>query len=412
MYPAPPVTNVRIADTHASCADGALNRVRRCRCCRNSVVTVNPTWLYVATFLGAIVFSLLLVPAVREYARSRRIHDNPGGHKSHSTPVPYLGGVAMVAAFSVAMVIGVMVRRAAQLDDGAVRISFGNLLQQGDGLVRELAVVLGVALTFSVMGLVDDLRGLSPWFRFIVGLCLAVSVVMFGISFESPLPTWADYAITVVWILGMTNAFNLLDNIDGLAAGTAAVAAGSFFFIAVLNDQQYSALLAIGLAGAMLGFLRSNFHPATIYMGDAGSLFIGFMMAYLGLKMRTTTTEVPQLFAPVVVLGVAVLDTTVVVVSRVRRGVSPFTGGQDHLSHRFLRLGLSVRRAVTALLVGSVALGVLAVGLSEASADVGYWILAAAVVSGGMATIVLTTKVARAEDEQADNITVLRRSIG
>ncbi len=412
MYPAPPVTNVRIADTHASCADGALNRVRRCRCCRNSVVTVNPTWLYVATFLGAIVFSLLLVPAVREYARSRRIHDNPGGHKSHSTPVPYLGGVAMVAAFSVAMVIGVMVRRAAQLDDDAVRITFGNLLQQGDGLVRELAVVLGVALTFSVMGLVDDLRGLSPWFRFIVGLCLAVSVVMYGISLESPLPTWADYAITVVWILGMTNAFNLLDNIDGLAAGTAAVAAGSFFFIAVLNDQQYSALLAIGLAGAMLGFLRSNFHPATIYMGDAGSLFIGFMMAYLGLKMRTTTTEVPQLFAPVVVLGVAVLDTTVVVVSRVRRGVSPFTGGQDHLSHRFLRLGLSVRRAVTALLVGSVALGVLAVGLSEASADVGYWILAAAVVSGGMATIVLTTKVARAEDEQADNITVLRRSIG
>ena len=412
MYPAPPVTNVRIADTHASCADGALNRVRRCRCCRNSVVTVNPTWLYVATFLGAIVFSLLLVPAVREYARSRRIHDNPGGHKSHSTPVPYLGGVAMVAAFSVAMVIGVMVRRAAQLDDDAVRITFGNLLQQGDGLVRELAVVLGVALTFSVMGLVDDLRGLSPWFRFIVGLCLAVSVVMYGISLESPLPTWADYAITVVWILGMTNAFNLLDNIDGLAAGTAAVAAGSFFFIAVLNDQQYSALLAIGLAGAMLGFLRSNFHPATIYMGDAGSLFIGFMMAYLGLKMRTTTTEVPQLFAPVVVLGVAVLDTTVVVVSRVRRGVSPFTGGQDHLSHRFLRLGLSVRRAVNALLVGSVALGVLAVGLSEASADVGYWILAAAVVSGGMATIVLTTKVARAEDEQADNITVLRRSIG
>ena len=412
MYPAPPVTNVRIADTHASCADGALNRVRRCRCCRNSVVTVNPTWLYVATFLGATAFSLLLVPAVREYARSRRIHDNPGGHKSHSTPVPYLGGVAMVAAFSVAMVIGVMVRRAAQLDDDAVRITFGNLLQQGDGLVRELAVVLGVALTFSVMGLVDDLRGLSPWFRFIVGLCLAVSVVMYGISLESPLPTWADYAITVVWILGMTNAFNLLDNIDGLAAGTAAVAAGSFFFIALLNDQQYSALLAIGLAGAMLGFLRSNFHPATIYMGDAGSLFIGFMMAYLGLKMRTTTTEVPQLFAPVVVLGVAVLDTTVVVVSRVRRGVSPFTGGQDHLSHRFLRLGLSVRRAVTALLVGSVALGVLAVGLSEASADVGYWILAAAVVSGGMATIVLTTKVARAEDEQADNITVLRRSIG
>ncbi|NBU06937.1 MAG: undecaprenyl/decaprenyl-phosphate alpha-N-acetylglucosaminyl 1-phosphate transferase [Acidimicrobiia bacterium] len=160
-----------------------------------------------------------------------------------------------------------------------------------------------------------------------------------------------------------------------------------------MNDQQNGALFAIGLAGAMLGFLRSNFHPASIYMGDAGSLFIGFLTAYLGLKMRTNVNEIPQLFAPIVVLGVAVLDTTIVVVSRVRRGVSPFTGGQDHLSHRLRRLGLSVRRAVTTLLLASIALGVLAVGLSEASAAIGYWFLGAVAVSGVMATVVLTTKV-------------------
>ena len=376
------------------------------------MVVVNPAWLYLATFIGAVTFALLLVPSIREYAHRREIHDNPGGHKSHSTPVPYLGGVAMVVAFSVAMVVGVLVRRSAQISEGQVSISFGNLVAQGDGLVRELAVVLGVALLFSLMGLVDDLRGLSPWFRFIVGLGLAIGVVSYGITLESPLPNLVDSVVSVVWILGMANAFNLLDNIDGLAAGTAAVASGSFFFIAVMNDQQYSALLAIGLAGAMLGFLRSNFHPASIYMGDAGSLFIGFMMAYLGLKMRTTVTEIPQLFAPVVVLGVAVLDTTVVVVSRVRRGVSPFTGGQDHLSHRFLRLGLSVRRSVTSLLVASVALGVLAVGLSDAAAGVGYWILAAVVVSGGVATIILTTKVARAEVAGDSNVTPLRRNLG
>jgi UDP-GlcNAc:undecaprenyl-phosphate GlcNAc-1-phosphate transferase len=211
------------------------------------------------------------------------------------------------------------------------------------------------------------------------------------------LPTFVDGLISVVWILGVTNAFNLLDNIDGLAAGTAAVAAGAFFFIAVINDQQNGALFAIALAGAMLGFLRSNFHPATIYMGDAGSLFIGFLMAYLGLKMRTSVTEIPQLFAPVVVLGVAVLDTTVVVVSRARRGLSPFTGGQDHLSHRLRRLGLSVRRSVTTLLLASAALGVLAVGLSEAPTSVGYWFLGAVAVSGVMATVVLTTKTARVE---------------
>lgn len=376
------------------------------------MVLVTSAWLHVATFLGATMFSLLLVPAVREYARSRQIHDNPGGHKSHRSPVPYLGGVAMALSFSGAMVVGVAVWRSARLENGDLNLALGNLTTQGDGLVRELVVMLGVALLFSLMGLVDDLRGLSPWLRFFVGLGLATSVVLFGISLNSPLPAWADGVISVVWILGMTNAFNLLDNIDGLAAGTAAVASGAFFFIAVINEQQFSALLAIGLAGAMIGFLRSNFHPASIYMGDAGSLFIGFMMAYLGLKMRTTVTEIPQLFAPVVVLGVAVLDTTVVVVSRVRRGVSPFTGGQDHLSHRFLRLGLSVRRSVTSLLVASVALGVLAVGLSEAPAGVGYWILAAAVVSGGMATIVLTTKVAQVETSSESNVTPLHRNIG
>ena len=382
---------------------------------------VNPAWLYLATFVGAIGLSLLLVPAVREYARNREIIDAPGGHKSHRTPVPYLGGVAMVAAFSVAMVIGVVVRRSTQFDDGQIRITFGNLFSQGDGLVRELAVVLGLALVFAAMGLIDDLRGLSPVLRFVVGLGLATVLVAYGVVLQSPLPDWLDMVISVVWILGMTNAFNLLDNIDGLAAGTAAVASGAFFVIAILNDQQYSALLAIGLAGAMLGFLRSNFAPATIYMGDAGSLFIGFMMAYLGLKMRTNVAEIPQLFAPVLVLGVAVLDTTVVVVSRLRRGLSPFTGGQDHLSHRFLRLGLSVRRSVTVLLVATFALGVLAVGLSDAPAGVGYWVLAAGVVSGAMATIVLTTKVARVNEAtdsgelveaEKPNVTPIRRNLG
>ena len=382
---------------------------------------MNPAWLYLATFVGAIGLSLMLVPAVREYARNREIIDAPGGHKSHRTPVPYLGGVAMVTAFSVAMVIGVVVRRSAQFDDGQISITFGNLITQGDGLVRELAVVLGLALVFAAMGLIDDLRGLSPVFRFVVGLGLATVLVAYGVVLQSPLPDWLDMVISVVWILGMTNAFNLLDNIDGLAAGTAAVAAGAFFVIAILNDQQYSALLAIGLAGAMLGFLRSNFAPATIYMGDAGSLFIGFMMAYLGLKMRTNVAEIPQLFAPVLVLGVAVLDTTVVVVSRLRRGLSPFTGGQDHLSHRFLRLGLSVRRSVTVLLVATFALGVLAVGLSDAPAGVGYWVLAAAVISGAMATIVLTTKVARVNEAshsdelveaEKPNVTPIRRNLG
>ncbi|MEY4401641.1 MAG: hypothetical protein RL072_1506 [Actinomycetota bacterium] len=373
--------------------------------------------LYLAVFVGATAMSLVLVPVVREYARNKEIHDLPGGHKSHAAPVPYLGGVAMVIAFSLAMVIGVLLQRNTTISGQQISLNIEGLALRSDTLLREFAVVIALALLYSMMGLLDDLRGLSPRLRFIVGLAIAGSLVAYGVRFSSPLPTFLDSAISVVWVLGISNAFNLLDNIDGLAAGTAAIAAGAFFFIAMINDQSNGALLAIGLAGAMLGFLRSNFHPATIYMGDAGSLFIGFLMAYLGLKMRTSVTEVPQLFAPVVVLGVAVLDTTIVVVSRIRRGLSPFTGGQDHLSHRLRRLGLSVRRAVTTLLLASIALGVLAVGLSEAPASVGYWFLGAVAVSGVMATVVLTTKVARAESVSAisstdeTNVTPIRREV-
>jgi UDP-GlcNAc:undecaprenyl-phosphate GlcNAc-1-phosphate transferase len=376
------------------------------------------TVLYLVVFLGATAMSLVLVPAVREFARRREIHDLPGGHKSHTAPVPYLGGVGMVLAFSIAMIIGVVVQRNTVIAGRQISLNIETLAFRSDTLLRELIIVVVLALVFSLMGLVDDLRGLSPWLRFVIGLGISTALVSYGIHFKTPLPDSFDLVISVVWVLGITNAFNLLDNIDGLAAGTAAIAAGSFFFIAVMNDQNNGALLAIGLAGAMLGFLRSNFHPATIYMGDAGSLFIGFMMAYLGLKMRTTVTEIPQLFAPVVVLGVAVLDTVMVVVSRLRRGVSPFTGGQDHLSHRLRRLGLSVRRAVTTLLLASITLGVLAVGLSEATAAVGYWFLGAVAVSGVMATVVLTTKVARVEAPSATlsgdetNVTPIRRDVG
>ena len=357
-----------------------------------SLDSVTPAWLYALTFIGATALSLLLVPTVREYAQRKQITDQPGGHKSHVAPVPYLGGVAMVLAFSAAMFVGVVVRRSSQFDGREIRLTIGNLFAQGDGLVRELIVVLGLALIFAAMGLIDDLRGLSPWLRFAVGLGIAVTLVAYGIRLQSPLPDIADVVISVVWILGITNAFNLLDNIDGLAAGTAAVASATFFLIALFNNQEYSALLAIGLAGAMLGFLRSNFHPASIYMGDAGSLFIGFMMAYLGLKMRTAVTEIPQLFAPLVVLGVAVLDTTMVVVSRIKRGVSPFEGGKDHLSHRLMRLGVSVRRGVTIILFGGATCGLIGVALYNIRGQAGYWVVAAVLTIAGASTVLLTTK--------------------
>lgn len=316
----------------------------------------------------------------------------PTDERWHEQPTPTFGGVGIFAG----LVAGVLVALATGIIEWSGELG---------------GILAGVTIVF-VAGLVDDVRHLSPLAKLAAQVTAAVVVLASGLNVEIVGNDLLAWAIGLLWLVGITNAFNLLDNMDGLAAGTAAVASGAFFFIAIMNDQQNGALFAIGLAGAMVGFLRSNFHPATIYMGDAGSLFIGFLMAYLGLKMRTSVTEIPQLFAPVVVLGVAVLDTTIVVVSRARRGVSPFTGGQDHLSHRLRRLGLSVRRAVTTLLIGSVALGVLAVGLSEAAAGVGYWILGASLVSGVMATVVLTTKIARVEAVETSNVTPIRREVG
>jgi UDP-GlcNAc:undecaprenyl-phosphate GlcNAc-1-phosphate transferase len=232
-----------------------------------------------------------------------------------------------------------------------------------------------------------------------------------GIQFQSPLGDSVNAIITLVWVIGITNAMNLLDNIDGLAAGVTAVAASAIFVIALLYGQPLTALLAIGLAGCTLGFLRSNFNPATIYMGDAGSLYLGFLLAYLGIKLRVDQTEWTQLFVPVVIMGVAILDTTLVVVSRIHRGVNPFEGGKDHISHRFLRLSVSVRRGVTVILLGAVVLGILGIALAEMEARYGWLILTAIAVHGIAVVILLTTKRAQVAGEVSGDtvITTLPR---
>ncbi len=367
-------------------------------------------WLYVVSFAGALALSLILVPVVRTFAIRRTIVDTPGAHKSHQSPVPYLGGLAMVVAFSAAVILGALLRQDTSFGDGSVLITDGGLFNAGFGPFGELLAVLGLALCLSAMGLVDDLRGLNPSLRLGIEFVIASALVVLGIQFQSPLNDSVDAIITLVWVIGITNAMNLLDNIDGLAAGVTAVAASAIFVIAILYEQPLTALLAVGLAGCTLGFLRSNFNPATIYMGDAGSLYLGFLLAYLGLKLRVDQTEWTQLFVPVVIMGVAILDTTLVVVSRLHRGVNPFEGGQDHISHRFLRLSVSVRRGVTVILLGAVVLGVLGIALAEMDARHGWLVLTAIAVHGVAVVILLTTKRAQVATEAVtDNVTTLPR---
>jgi UDP-GlcNAc:undecaprenyl-phosphate GlcNAc-1-phosphate transferase len=175
-----------------------------------------------------------------------------------------------------------------------------------------------------------------------------------------------DLVVTVVWVVGITNAFNLLDNMDGLSAGVASIAGLAFAVIAALNGQFLVAALGAGVGGCAAGFLRHNFHPAKIYMGDAGSLFLGYLLAVLGLELKLSATPpVVALFVPMLVLGLPLFDTTLVTVQRLLHGRSPMQGGRDHTSHRLVWVGIPVPVAVCLLYATAVALGWLALLLAR-----------------------------------------------
>jgi UDP-GlcNAc:undecaprenyl-phosphate/decaprenyl-phosphate GlcNAc-1-phosphate transferase len=301
---------------------------------------------YLAIFLGAVSLTLVLVPVALRLAVRRQLLDVPGGHKGHDAPVPYLGGAAIAVAFSVAVLVAALVR-------------------PPEGGLVELAFVLVLAVGVALVGLLDDLRGLSVGTRLAVVVVAGLVLGVVGVRVSLPVPDLVNLALTVVWVVGITHAFNLLDNMDGLSAGVAAIAAATFGLVAALQGQFLVAALSVALTACALTFLVHNFHPARIYMGDAGSLFLGFLLAVLGIKVTVPTDPVIAAFVPILTLGVAILDTTLVTVDRVRRGQSPFQGGRDHVSHRLVLLGLPVRTAVVLVYAGAVGLGWLAVIMSR-----------------------------------------------
>ena len=301
---------------------------------------------YLGILVGSALLSLVLVPVALRVASRFQVLDRPGGHKQQPSPVPYLGGVAIVVAFSAAVLVAALLRPPVA------------------GL-EQLAVILGLAVTVSLVGLVDDLWGLGPWIRLIVVTAAGGGLWAAGVGTTLFDGGVLDVVITVVWVVGITNSLNLLDNMDGLSAGVAAIGSTFFFLIAALHGQFLVAALALALVGCTLGFLRHNFHPATIYMGDAGSLFLGFLLAVLGVKLVVPTDPVIAAFVPILVLGVAIFDTALVTLSRISRGRSPFEGGRDHTSHRLVALGIPVPIAVVLVYAATVGLGWLGVVMSR-----------------------------------------------
>ena len=309
---------------------------------------IDQPWLaYLLGFVTAGLIATVLTPVAIKAAVQLGVLDQPGGHKSHHLPTPYLGGLAMVVGFTVTVAVATVV------------------WPPVSG-VGELAAILGVALALATVGLLDDLRGLGVAPRILAQLAAAGALWAAGIRVDLLGVGVLDVVVTIVWIVGITNAMNLLDNMDGLSAGIATIAALWFGLIAALNAQILVAPLAFALAGCALGFLRQNRPPARIYMGDAGSLFLGVVLAAIGVKLAFP--PLPPLSAamiPILVLTVPVMDTALVMIDRIRHGRSPFQGGQDHLSHRLVRLGLPVPVAVSTIAVLGVAHGWMALIVSR-----------------------------------------------
>jgi UDP-GlcNAc:undecaprenyl-phosphate GlcNAc-1-phosphate transferase len=182
---------------------------------------------------------------------------------------------------------------------------------------------------------------------------------------------WLDLPLTVLWIVGLSNAINLLDNMDGLSAGATAIAAVFFFAIAALNGQVLVGAMALALAGACAGFLRYNFNPATVFMGDTGTLFLGFLLAVIGLKLKASGPAWWSFILVVVVLALPIFDTGLVTAYRLRKRLALAQGGKDHTSHRLVKLGLPQRRAVLVLYGAAVCAGMVALALARGGIDVG-----------------------------------------
>jgi UDP-GlcNAc:undecaprenyl-phosphate/decaprenyl-phosphate GlcNAc-1-phosphate transferase len=271
----------------------------------------------------------LLTPLMRKIALAQGVLDRPNSaHKSHKNPVPYLGGVAIIVGVVIVSYIALI----------SNKFTWNNFWLATS--------VLGPAVVMGLVGLWDDLKNLKPLPRFIgqsiAGLVVAVILILNDNIGNPTGITALDAAITVLWIVGICNSINFFDNLDGGAAGTVAITAISLTYLAITGDQYFIAALSIVVAGSTLGFLIWNRAPARIYMGDAGALFLGLLIATLTVRFKPSTDNVVISFAiPVLLLAIPILDTTVAVFSRLRRKVSIFEGGKDHLSHRLVRAGLS-----------------------------------------------------------------------
>lgn len=307
---------------------------------------------YLLSFTLSLVVSFLVTPIVIKLARRLGIIDRPVNDRWHKIPTPRMGGVAIFVGFVVASVIFCPFQR------------------------ETLIVLLGGFGIFT-LGFLDDKFGTYPKIKFLVQLGIALALVLLGVRLKI-LPSAVAIPLTLIWIVMITNAFNLIDNMDGLSAGIAFVASITLFLFSWQGGQTTVPILALALAGACLGFLRYNFKPAKLFMGDCGSLFLGYILSTLAILWfwQNSSPVFPFLVAPGLILGYAIFDTTLVTVLRLKSGGRPWIGGKDHSSHRLVKLGLSERQTVLLLYALGIVVSFSAFLVLRASLTIGISLIA------------------------------------
>ena len=310
------------------------------------------------TFAAALVIGLIVTPVVRGFAQHRGLLDQPGGRKVHEVPIPRLGGVAMAIAIAVAI-------------GGATLVNpdLGSTL--GLRPNRAPAILAGVGLLLAV-GIVDDVRGMRALMKLSFQVLAAVFAWWLGLSIDRLFFPWGivelgplALPVTVAWIVGVINAVNLIDGLDGLAAGVVLTVLGAFGLLAAADGVDPTLFIVAATIGAAVGFLAYNLHPATIIMGDTGSMVLGFVVAAVAISLMQDGVYPQAPWVPIVALGVPIIDTIWAVVRRTARGDAFFVADRGHIHHQLLRLGFSQRDAMLSLTALSAGLAMLAVILGR-----------------------------------------------
>jgi len=337
------------------------------------------TVVYLGIFAASVLSSFILTRYVRNLAMARGWVAGPGLDRHlHSMPLPRLGGVAIFLAF----LFSIGIARLVGWWNPRFRFEFS---------WSALLTILLPGFIVFLLGLYDDLHPVGPYFKFAVQVLAGAILFAGGLRIldlpvlfnQYHFPWFVGLPLTILWVLGITNAFNLIDGLDGLAAGSALFSTLVVFVVALLSHSSFVSVMALILAGATLGFLRFNFNPATIFLGDCGSLFIGFMLSALALQGMQKSPTIIAVAIPVVSFGLPILETALSVVRRLISGRPVFAGDREHIHHKLLQRGLSHRQVVIVLYAASAGFAMLSLfllwptgstlGLVLAVLGIGIW---------------------------------------